>query len=328
MLKNILIAILLIAVLAGLTVATLVSLKVIKFGSEPAAKQAKVPEGSVPVPVSARAISAYERITRDDLIDAKTGKVQTVNLVVKPEKANPAIRDLSEIIGRVLKRPKAPGYVFTEADFYPKGTQAGEAAGVPVGKRALVLDVNRAAGLREMKPGNRIDLVAAQLIDPKTEVKAAVAVPGGARQAGGAKRATFRVLAENAIVVTPATTRQVPVTSAGGLTSGSQTKNKPIEEVMIAIDPEEVPKLAEALATGAQITCFLHSGQPREADADNGNIPEEKPTAYAPPAPAKPQVIEKVVGKKREFFHVQSGAGQQAHAETQPGATQSDGGLR
>jgi Flp pilus assembly protein CpaB len=308
MMKNLLIALLLVIVLGGLVVSTLIYTDVIKLRPEVAVSAVKPPEGSVRVPISARQIPAYGRVTRDDLLNAKTGRLETLNLVIEPGRENPPITDIGEIIGRVLKRPKAVGYVFTEADFFPPGTQAGESAGVPAGKRAVVLDVSRVSGIRDVKPGNRIDLVAAQLIDPKASSAGSRVLtnPSAVGPDAGIKRAAFKVLVEDAVVVTQATARQIPVTTGSKPTSAAQTKTRSVEEVMIAIDPAEVPGLTQALATGAQIVGFLHSGQPRGSQTPVGSIPELAAplTPETPEAPVKARVIEKRIGKKVELIQL------------------------
>ena len=55
--------------------------------------------------------------------------------------------NVSDVIGRVLEHEKTPGYVFTEADFLPKGTREGIVAGIPAGKRAIRLSADRVDGL-------------------------------------------------------------------------------------------------------------------------------------------------------------------------------------
>src|SRR6266550_4471959 len=51
--------------------------------------------------------------------------------------------NISDIIGRVLDGDKKPGYVFTDADFLPRGTREGLVAGIPAGKRAIRISAER-----------------------------------------------------------------------------------------------------------------------------------------------------------------------------------------
>ncbi|MCW8138529.1 MAG: hypothetical protein KIT58_06465 [Planctomycetota bacterium] len=231
------------------------------------------PPGTVAVPMAARPIKAYTKMTRDDLWDAKNGRFAVVFL--PPDQVTPAMMTtIADITGRVLGRDKTPGYVFTEDDFLPKGTRPGVVAGIPAGKRALRLEAEKVLGLIGLRAGDRFDLVATVPIDPsKQSGRNAVPNVGGAygallaqqlAQASGAngqKQANVRVVVQGGVVVTPVETRAVP-TSTMSLTQGARTQTRPVQEMVIAIDPTEVAPLTEAMAIGAVLTCLPRSGRP------------------------------------------------------------------
>src|SRR5262245_43497913 len=80
--------------------------------------------GLVPVPTAALRIPAYTRGRRDHLWDARNSRLAVIYL---PPRAvtKEMLVNISDVIGRVLESEKQPGYVFTDADFLPKGTREG-----------------------------------------------------------------------------------------------------------------------------------------------------------------------------------------------------------
>src|ERR1700681_3066398 len=63
--------------------------------------------------------------------------------------------------------------------------------------------------------------------------------------------------------------------SSTALTSGLVLRTKPVQEIVIAIDPDEVAHLTEALAVGANVECVPRSGSPR--DPKDSVTPELRP---------------------------------------------------
>ncbi len=251
------------------------------------------PPGTVMVPVSGVDVPAFTKLTRDHIWDPKTGQFAVIPMppnMVTPE----MIVDQTKIFGRVLDHDKPKGYVFTEKDFLPKGTRAGMVAGIPTGKRSLTLEANKLTGVFGLKPGDHIDLVATLPIDSKDGKGI-----GGLntttvtqnQMAALQKRATVRVLAQDAVIVTPVTSRNKPTTS-GSLTNGTTVRNVPIQEIVIAVSPAEVPAITQALATKVEVTCVARSGLP-----DEQNV-ESKISGADPISEMK--VVESISGKKRE----------------------------
>ena len=221
--------------------------------------------GLVPVPVSAIAIPAYTKVTRDHLWD--TTKQDLSVVWMRPEAIQKEIvRGLDKIIGRVMDHDKMSGYAFTEADFLPPGTRPGLVAGIPAGKRAMRLDAEKLQGLVGLRRGDRFDLISAIAISPGAAAFGGTGIYAQQMQmqanlSNWTKQATVRVLVQNGVVVEPLTTRQVPIANRT-LTQGTIVRTKPVQEIVIAVDPVEVARLSEALAVDAEINCVPRSGRP------------------------------------------------------------------
>jgi len=236
-------------------------------------------EGMVAIPTPTREIPAYTKILRDHLIDS-TGKLSLMYL--PPDAVTPQMySQLGEILGRVTKKAKPPGYVFTEADFLPKGSRDGFIAAVPPGKRAMRIEAEQVKGLFGLHLGDRFDLVATIPIETKSGAKGLKI--GGAYQevlalqaelTNWMKQATVRVLVQNGQLVEPLVTRQVPV-SSNTLQQGAVTRLRPVQEYVIAVDPQEVALLTQAIAVKAQINAVPRSGQP--GDLEESRTPDLQP---------------------------------------------------
>jgi hypothetical protein len=283
--------------------------------------------GLTPVPVAAATIPAYSRVNRDHFWNPKTQELTVVYL--PPASVTPEMMTrLPDIIGRVVDHDKRAGFVFTEADFLPKGTREGVVGGIPAGKRAMRVEADKVEGLYGLRLGDRFDLVATLAITPSTG-RGAFNASGAysaqlalqAQLSNWQKQATVHVMAQNAVLVEPMTTRQIPVFSRT-LTQGGITRMRPVQEAVIAIDPDEVAQLTQALAVDAKISVVPRSGRPD--DPRNSITPGLKPvspfnTAIAgmPGAPAAGgaptstqsgpfTMIERISGSGRELTAVPS----------------------
>lgn len=277
--------------------------------------------GLVAVPTPARAIPAYARVQRDHLWDVAHGRIAMVYL---PPRAitKEMIVNISDVIGRVLDHDKAPGYVFTESDFLPKGTREGIVAGIPAGKRAIRISADKVEGLYGLHAGDRFDLLATMPIDASQGGGGQAFNFGGvygqqlalqARLTNWDKQATVRVIVQSAVIVQPMTTRGIP-TYQTSLTEGGATRMRSVQEVVIAINPDEVALLTEALAVGARLTTIPRSGRPD--DPVDSRTPDLRPVSpFAPPGagdgrtagpggagagePDAFKVVETIMGQKR-----------------------------
>lgn len=281
--------------------------------------------GLVAVPIPARTIPAYTKVTRDHFWDPKNGQLTVVYL--PPKSVTPEmLSSLSDILGRVLDHDKPAGYVFTESDFLPKGTREGLVAGIPAGKRAIRVPADKVEGLYGLRVGDRFDLVATLPIDSGRGGGAQSFNFGGlygqqlslqARLSNWQKQATVRVMVQNGVVVEPMTTRQIPIFN-NTLTQGGITRMRPVQEIVIAVDPEEVARLTEAMAVDAKISTVPRSGRPD--DPVNSRTPDLRPvnpfsgpgsaafgtTENHPGQNADPpfSVVETIIGQKRELTAV------------------------
>jgi len=279
--------------------------------------------GLVAVPTVARRIPAYTRLTRDHFWDLKNGRLTFVYL--PPRSVTPEMLvKLSDLIGRVLDHDKAPGYVFTDGDFLPRGTREGVVAGIPAGKRAIRLSADRVDGLYGLHMGDRFDLLATLPIEAKGgsggQAFNFAGVHGQelalqAKLSNWQKQATVRVMVQNGIIVEPMAVRGVPGMQSS-LTEGGVSRVRPVQEVVIAVSADEVTRLTEALAVDAKITAVPRSGRPDERS--DTKTPDRQPTspftATGAVAPALDsdsgfeappyRVVETIMGKKRELTAV------------------------
>lgn len=238
--------------------------------------------GKVRALISTQNIPAYNKVTRDDLFNARQGLFAYMDLDESFADDNGILVDVSQILGRVMKRTKRPGFAFTESDFLPKGTRPGMAGGIPPGKRALRIDVDLVRGIIGLNPGDRFDVVAAWTIEPRAS-PAAAAVGGEApafvgvysemasrpRKTASASAppaqatASVDVLVQAGVVVSGLETRLVP-TASTSLTAGQISGTRPVQEMVIALAPEEVAPLLAALRLDSDLTCLARSGRPED----------------------------------------------------------------
>jgi Flp pilus assembly protein CpaB len=266
----------------------------------PFLKQGPDTRGKVPVPTNPRPIPAYTKITRDDLLVPETGQPRYMYLPPADVKQLGLIIDFSKIVGRVIDHDKPAFFPFLETDFLPTGTRPGIVAAIPPGKRAITVEVTKIQGIHALKAGDRLDILASMAIDMQKVLQHGSAAPGTAGVQSGIlaqlKQARVRVLVQNGALISPVHTRVVPLT-APSLTQGSVTRTKPIQEAIIAVDPEEIAPLTEAIAIEANITCVARSGLP-----DDPGLTSITPSGVDPSENVA--VIERIVGGRREVFFV------------------------
>jgi len=256
--------------------------------------------GKVAVPTNPRPILAYTKLTRDDLLVPETHLPRYMYLSPEDVKRLGVITDFNKIVGRVVDHDKPAFFPFVDTDFLPAGTRPGIVAAIPPGKRAITVDVSKIEGIHALKAGDRIDILSSTPIDMQKVFQRGSTSPGTAGVSAGilaqVKQARVRVLVQNGALVSPVRTRVIPINS-NSLTQGSVTRTKPIQEAIIAVDPEEIAPLTEAIAIEASITCVARSG-----------LPDDPGEASITPAGVDPSehiaVIERIVGAHREVFFV------------------------
>ncbi|MEL6906502.1 MAG: hypothetical protein AAFP22_13915, partial [Planctomycetota bacterium] len=299
-------------------------------------------DGMVRAYTSARDIPAYTKISRDDLWNKNQAMLTFVDLPEEYVEENGILASLGDITGRVMSRNKRAGYVFTESDFLPKGTRPGIAGGTPPGMRSLRIPVELVRGIIGLNPGDRFDLVAARRLEPGAVVKGPSASKNDpafvglyanlanrrgskARPAPRGPESRVDVIVSGGVVVEAIDTREVPVSSAG-LVGGLSTRTKPVQEMVIALAPEEVAPLMAAIRLEDEITCLARSGRPDDpadsvtpgllpesmrdaqpADDDRGAAtgPTGMPNGYAA---GEFTVVETLVGGERALTAVPKGS--------------------
>ncbi|MCG8590360.1 MAG: hypothetical protein MJE66_13810 [Proteobacteria bacterium] len=282
-----------------------------------APKSFQQPEGTVAVPISPRPIAAYKRLGLEDLIDPRTGRPAYVFLA--PENVREEMKvELKTIVGRVLRKEKPAGFAFTERDFAPPGTPPGLSAGIPPGKRAMRLDISKVPGLEELRQGDRFDLISTIPLDGAGLDEDAI---GGIRRADAlfldpslanwTKQATVEVIVQNGVLVESVKTRTMPI-SVSTLTSGQVTRTRPVQEVVVAIDPLEVAPLTQAIATDAELRSVIRSGHPD--DPSDSVTPGARPRSPLQSLPddsgtnqgAGYRMVEAIDGTGRRYIAVRS----------------------
>jgi len=212
--------------------------------------------GEVGVPVAALDLPAYTELQLEHLLDPATGELAAVFLPGESILES-TIVDPADLIGRVLARRKAARRTFREEDFLPIGTRPGLVAGIPAGKRALRIDASRVSGIVGLQQGDRFDLVATY--PGQTGTGRIESVYGSTGSLDARSNARARTVAENAAVVTALESRQLP---SGGRMGAV------VQEMVIALGPDEVAIVAEALEIAQRIDCIPRSGLPEQSEAN------------------------------------------------------------
>lgn len=307
------IIIIVIALLIGI-LATLITLNVMGngsiFGGGSNADDLDLKDKTIVI-MSARDIPAYTAVSLEDVTDPRTGAKQ-LRAISNDNLPDPAAITYAEfatkINGRVLRETKRANRYFTESDFMPEGTAAGLAGATPPGKRGIIVQADEIVGAYGLQEGDRFDLL---MTIPASSVRSESVsgnslLGGSAAQTASFLPGTTVVLVNGGYVVTPVTTRLESVDVPSGiLGSQTTTQTRPIKELAIAIDPDEVVNLTSALSAGRNLVAVVRSGQ-LGAEGNETNIPmpnislatdkEEKPVAE----PVK--AIEVIVGNERSSF--------------------------
>lgn len=229
-------------------------------------------EGQIAFPATAQPIPAFTRISREHLINPQTNDLHVIWL---PEHlvSEKMIRDLGQLIGRVAAHDINPNAVLTESNLMPKGTRPGLTAGVPPGKRSMTLDASRVPGLESLRRGDVFDLLTALPVRDETEPDSNVeygVLLGGIKppdmRAGRLQRQSgVKVLVRGGVMV--AHTKGKEQSTEGGAAlvvppAGNRRSQQLSVDATIAIDPQEVMPLTEALGLDVPIYCVAHSGHP------------------------------------------------------------------
>jgi hypothetical protein len=251
-------------------------------------RDAGPPEGTVPVYLSVKEIPAYTRVTREHLFDAAENP-HFFHLPPADVEQRGLITDFSKILGRIVAHDFRPGVGFRDKDFLPEGTRPGIVGGTPPDKRALVLDAAKIQGIYALKAGDHFDLLATVLVEPVRAGGTHATIVGAPPASEPKKNAVVKPLVQNGVVVQPVAVRP----ALPGAAKKGQEK-PPAQEIVIAVAPDEVAPLTQALAVGADIIAAYRSGQPT-----NGSTDDLTPGSPPPPPTTTIEVIQ---NGKRELL--------------------------
>lgn len=199
-----------------------------------------------------------------------------------------AMMSVNDIIGRVVSKEKNPGLAFTESSFLPKGTRPGLAGATPPGMQSMTLESSSIAGLHGLRLGDKVDLIASvphdmlSEFDPSHKSRIGVQFVTRSKASDPPQAVVERTIAQSAILLTPVRIRQKPSTTSS-LTEGQRVQNIPVEEVVLALAPSDIPHVKKALHKGLSVMAVAQSGQAARGGNDDGEAPAEQKLAVAFP---------------------------------------------
>ena len=226
--------------------------------------------GMIKVPKTQRAMTALTKVRREDVHTLALGDDSYFWMPKERVAANPNwIVNPSQIIGRVMARNKESELVFTEKDFLPKGSRTGISAGVPDGKQGFFVDAAKVAGLELLKMGDTFDLLASLPEEAQEKPEAEFGLLAGGIKVRGGKPIPLsgvRLLVQNAQMIAITRGRDMTTQSVMDLPEqdGRSRSRDTTIQITMAIDPEEVVPLTQALAAERTIHCVARSGQNSE----------------------------------------------------------------
>ncbi|MGE0191109.1 MAG: hypothetical protein AB7T63_03615 [Planctomycetota bacterium] len=263
---------------------------------------------SVEILVVGRPIPAYAEITGLH-VTRPNGKGMSTLRVNRAAVAEDMLTSFAQVVGRVARHDLDPMRVIRQSDLYPIGTRPGPTAGIPAGKRAMRLKASDIPGLHGLNQGDEFDVVMTTEVEieapkrmprsrasdldiegPYAPLHAADQEPPPEAPTIKRRMAEVKVVVEGGTVVQPVHRREEVAGSAPAVRPNP--RNKPLEEIVIAIDPAEVAALEQALALGARIQVAMR-GQGSSKGGDAGRIPDIEiavedlmPTPVAPTSDA------------------------------------------
>ena len=212
-------------------------------------------------------VAAASRTQEGIVLQLEDGSLVTDRQLIK---LGGAFTQPTDVIGRVVKNDKSPGFAFSEGNFFAEGTPSGLAGATPPGMRAMTLQAGQLAGVHRISAGEQIDLVANIPLQKLSRFEYATGsqLPGAelvidANRSGRdqGKETTARLVARQAVVLTPVVKRISTETSAS-LAQGRRLLNVPVEEVVLAVAAEDVSSVTAALELGATVNVLVRSGRP------------------------------------------------------------------
>ncbi len=231
--------------------------------------------GMARVWVAARPIPAFSTVTAQYLFNPSLGMAAFQDLPASrvPPQWLTGPKGAADILDRIVSKGKEAGQPFTEADFLPKGTLPGVVAGIPSNMRALTLEAGKLRGVDTLQVGDHLDLLASVPVDRllSTGDRDQAWRPGTPLLTNtkstnsGPRQTETRMIARDAIIISPLTTRTRPIASSS-LMQGTSVRTVPVQEVVLAVDLQDVAGVTEALNMGIEVACIARSGRPGSED--------------------------------------------------------------
>lgn len=211
--------------------------------------------GMVAIPISSRPLQPGHRIERSDLWDVAKNVPQVVWVPEGSVNENWK-RKPSEIEDRVMARDKRPGFTFTEGDFLPPGSQEGAVGLVPKGMRLVSLDPSKVNGIEQLHFQNRFDLVVSEKVDRDLfdQAEKALTRQSGATIDKKLQLASLKEMAHQTVLVHDGMMIQAPAKEA-------KQREKVVQ---VAVWPDDVLPLLEALDLERTVVCIPYSGNAAE----------------------------------------------------------------
>jgi len=236
------------------------------------------PPSGIPILASLRALQPGDAIDRSAVYDR-----QLQPRWIYPGLTEDEIRDAGyateykQVKGRVLKNPMDAGQPFVAPDFYPKGTQPGIVGLVPEGKQLVMLDADKVQGLDALGYRDLFDLKMSRAEDESIAKAAKEALESRPYVSPGDRLA---------LAATPKRTERLLLAQCGMVIRAADKTQGRKAEVAVALDPDDVDLVLDALLEGETIYCVAHSGvNPRE-------LPRIQPERVDPIADYRPFIEE------------------------------------
>jgi len=186
--------------------------------------------------------------------------VQKSNLIGEP----------SDVLGRVLARPKPANQAFIEADFLPKGSPEGLLGLVPEGMRSVTIDPSKVQGLGILGFKDRFDLIMTEAVDP--------GIGAAARQALDSRRHVSAADRMRLSAIRKGSRQELLARGAMVIRQAESRSTK--KEIVLAIHSGDVEGTLAALAAGSDLYCVSGSGAQEDVPAQSEAKPEDPVEPY------------------------------------------------
>jgi len=286
-------------VLGGLGAASLIAYGIYK--SSVPASMASTPAPVVqPAPVdtkvfavmtAARFIARGQAITREDV--ATTSIAGAV-----PRGARTAIGD---VVGKVATADIMPQQLLLDSTISADPAQAGLAALIPAGYRAISILTNDEIAVSQfVRPGDKVDI---QLVLPDN----VMSEQGGLERPDG-NMSEARTVLQDVLVLTVGATLGDPALAPAApepATGAAGRRGEPSRTISLAMTPDQIAKFALARSLGSFYLSLRGSDDLQLIDDNTAKLSDIRGPASPVAAPAAPQQrpIELIVGDKTQLIY-------------------------